>query len=96
MIRAARHIIFQEICLGSINIAPWLGQGACLTHRIAIPVDTARVVAIYMDPLSSDDKSSMVILEGNWIRIVSPIIQIIGQLKQNCVNESIIHVRYEK
>lgn len=58
----------------------------CLTHRIAIAIDTTRSVAIEMDALAGNNKPRMVILESNWVGVVSPVIEIIGQLRQETVN----------
>jgi hypothetical protein len=59
----------------------------CLTHRIAIPIDKTFSVAINMNALSSNNKPSMVILESNWVRVVSPVVEVIRQLKQKGVNK---------
>lgn len=44
---------------------------------ISIAIDATSSVSIDVDTLSADDESSMVILECNWVRIVSPIVQIV-------------------
>jgi hypothetical protein len=58
----------------------------CLTHRIAIAIDTPLAVTIDMDALACNNKPRMVVLESNWVGIVAPVIEIIGQLRQENVN----------
>lgn len=53
----------------------------CLTHSIAVAVNAPLAIAIDMDALSGDDEPRMVVLESNWVRVVSPVIKVIGQLR---------------
>jgi hypothetical protein len=52
----------------------------CLTHSISVAVDASLSVAIDMDALSGDYKTRMMVLESNWVGVVSPVIEVIGQL----------------
>ncbi len=41
---------------------------------ISISKDSTRSVTIYSDSIAGNDKGSMMILESNWIRVVSPVV----------------------
>ena len=58
------------LCDGLLGVVP----------SIAGTVDAARAVAVDVNPLAADHEPGMVVLEGNGIRIVSPIREIIGEL----------------
>ncbi len=60
-----------RLCDGLLGVIP----------SIAVTVDAARTVAVDVNPLAADHEAGMVVLEGNWVRIVSPIREIIGELK---------------
>jgi hypothetical protein len=47
------------------------------TYSVAIPIDTSGSVTINMDTLSGNDKSGMVILESNRVRVVTPIVEVV-------------------
>jgi hypothetical protein len=50
-----------------------------------------------MDALSGDYKARMMVLESNWVGVVSPVIEVIGQLRdRSCVSVTIPDIRYEK
>jgi hypothetical protein len=69
----------------------------CLTYCISVAVDASLSVAIDMDALSGDYKPRMMILESNWVGVVSPVIEVIGQLRhRSCVSVTIPDIRYEK
>jgi hypothetical protein len=55
------------LCVCFLSIVP----------RITVSIDAASTVAINVDALASDDEASVVILENNGIRVVSPVVEIV-------------------
>jgi len=45
-----------------------------IVPRVSISIDATSAVSIDVYPLSSDDEPSVVVLEGNWVGIVTPIV----------------------
>ena len=58
------------LCDGLLGVVP----------SIAGAVDATRAVAVDVNSLAADHEPGMVVLEGNWVRIVPPIRKIIGEL----------------
>lgn len=56
------------------------------TYCIAIPVYTSSTVPVDMDTIAAYDKPGMVILESNWIGVIAPIIEVIGELREVSIN----------
>lgn len=59
----------------------WLGL--CffgVVPSISIPVNPTCAVAVNVNTLTRDDEPSSVILERNWIRVISPIVEVVGHL----------------
>ncbi len=50
---------------------------------ISVPINATSAVSVDIDSLSTDDKASMVILESNWIGVVSPVREIIRHLQNS-------------
>jgi hypothetical protein len=42
---------------------------------ISIPIDSACAIAVYIDSFSTNNEPSMMILKGNRIRVVSPVVR---------------------
>ena len=49
--------------------------------RISVSINATSAVAIDIYPLPCDVEARVMILKGNWVGVVSPIIKIIGQLR---------------
>jgi len=47
---------------------------------IPVTVDTASAIAVNGDTIAGEDEAGMVVLESNWIRILMPIGQIVGEV----------------
>lgn len=60
-------------CIPFLDIVP----------RISIAVDSSGSVPVDLDSVAGDNESGMVVLEGNWVCVVSPIIKIIRQLNSS-------------
>lgn len=59
------------LCVPLLDIIP----------RISVSINATSAVAVDIYSLSCDDEARVMILKRNWIGVVSPIIEIIGQLR---------------
>jgi hypothetical protein len=48
--------------------------------HVSIAVNSARAVSINGNVVAGDDEAGVVVLEGNWVGIVAPVIQVVGEL----------------
>ena len=56
----------------------WLGDGLLgVIPGVAVSVDTAGSVSIDVNAFSADDEARTMVLEGNRIGVVSPVVEII-------------------
>lgn len=53
---------------------------------ISVTIDSPCTVSLNGDVISSNDETSMVVLECNWIRIIAPIIEIVRELDLTSVS----------
>jgi len=49
----------------------------CIIPRIPISINATSAVTIDVNPLSSDDETSVVVLESNRIGVVAPVVEIV-------------------
>ena len=50
----------------------------CGIPCISIAIDSSRPVSINRNIITGYDEASVVVLESNWIRVVAPVVQIVG------------------
>lgn len=58
------------------------GAGLGRVPRVAAPVDAAGAVTIDVDAVAGDDESGGMVLEGDRVRVVAPVVQVVRELCQ--------------
>lgn len=58
--------------------APGLrGPVLSIVPCVAVPVDASCTVAVDADPLAAEDEPGGMVLEGNVVRVVAPVVQVV-------------------
>ena len=74
--------------------APWLcGSFFRVVPRVAAAVDASCPVAVDVYPLAAEDKAGGMVLEGDWVRVVAPVVQVVRELPRasaGCNNVGIL------